>query len=514
MTPLIVDSFAGGGGASVGIEMALGRSPDVAINHDPVALAMHRANHPGTRHYVEDVWEIDPAEVTSGQPVGLLWLSPDCKHFSKAKGGKPVEKKIRGLAWVAIRWAATVRPEVIVLENVEEFTTWGPLGPDQRPCPRRKGRTFRSFTRALERHGYRVEHRELRACDYGAPTTRKRLFLIARSDGLPIVWPAPTHGPGRIPYRTAAECIDWSIPCPSIFDRDRPLADATLRRIARGLMRYVVEAAEPFIVKFRQNSTGTSIHQPLHTICAGGGKDGRPGTGGAMGLIAPALVQTGYGERPGQAPRCLDLHAPLGTMVDGQKHGLVAAFLAKHYGGPNGNPVDGADLRGPAPTLTGTGQVGPVAVFLARQFGTGIGAPADRPIGTVMPGGCGKTQLVAAFLQSYYRTGTSRSPGDPAPTLTTRDRLGVVTVTIDGQPYAIADIGMRMLQPRELFLAQGFHPGYRIDVLRPDGKTLTKSQQIRCCGNSVCPPIAAAIVRANCSSLAVPEGQLGLWEAA
>lgn len=254
---LYIDNFAGGGGASTGIELGLGRPVDIAVNHDPEAVAMHDINHPHTRHYCESVWDVDPRAITGGRPVDLCWFSPDCKHFSKAKGGTPVSKKIRGLAWVALRYAATVRPRVIMLENVEEFVTWGPITRDGRPCPQNKGRTFASFVNALRRHGYQVDWRELRACDYGAPTIRKRLFLIARRDGLPIVWPEPTHGdPASAevktkrlkPWRTAAEVIDWSIPCPSIFNRARPLAENTLRRIARGLQRYVIEAQQPFIV--------------------------------------------------------------------------------------------------------------------------------------------------------------------------------------------------------------------------------------------------------------------------
>jgi site-specific DNA-cytosine methylase len=276
MIELIVDSFAGGGGASTGIEMALGRSPDIAINHDATALAMHEVNHPATTHLVSDVWEVDPVEVTAGRPVGLAWFSPDCKHFSKAKGGKPVEKKIRGLAWVVVHWANVVAPRVIILENVEEFATWGPLGADNKPCPLQKGLTFKRWLSELERLGYVVEWRELRACDYGAPTLRKRLFLIARCDGEPIVWPVPTHKrvkayrdgradveklgsalvPDVKPARVAAEIIDWSLPCPSIFDTAkqikekyglravRPLQKATMARLAKGVRRYVVDAAK------------------------------------------------------------------------------------------------------------------------------------------------------------------------------------------------------------------------------------------------------------------------------
>ena len=262
MNEIIVDNFAGGGGASLGIEQALGRSPDIAVNHDPEAVAMHAANHPTTQHLCGDVWEYDPVAVCGGRPVGLLWASPDCKHFSKAKGGKPVQKKIRGLAWVVVRWAKTVRPRVIFLENVEEFQTWGPLTEAGMPDPAKKGLTFQRWMRELRACGYVVEMKQLRACAYGAPTTRKRLFVIARCDGQPIVWPEPTHGAGRIPYRTAAECIDWSIPIPSIFERARPLAENTMRRIARGIRRFVLEAERPFLV----------------------------------GHVAPTLIQTGYGE--------------------------------------------------------------------------------------------------------------------------------------------------------------------------------------------------------------------------
>lgn len=275
---LIIDNFAGGGGASCGIELALGRHVDIAINHDPEAVGMHAMNHPQTEHHCESVWDVDPLDLVKGRPVGLAWFSPDCKHFSKAKGGKPRDKKIRGLAWVAMRWAALVRPRVIFLENVEEFKTWGPLLEDGNPCPQRKGDTFRSFVRQLQEKGYVVDWRELRACDFGAPTIRKRLFLIARCDGKPIVWPEPTHGAPtsaavlakqRKPWRTAAECIDWSIQCPSIFERTKPLAEATQRRIARGLRRYVIDSADPFIVKLQQNSIGQPLGEPLHTVMAG-----------------------------------------------------------------------------------------------------------------------------------------------------------------------------------------------------------------------------------------------------
>ncbi|WP_175980018.1 DNA cytosine methyltransferase [Caballeronia zhejiangensis] len=435
---LIVDNFAGGGGASTGLERAFGRPVDVAINHDPEALAMHAANHPHTAHYCESVFDVDPDEITNNAPVALVWLSPDCKHHSKAKGGKPVDKKIRGLAWIALRWAAKVKPRVIMLENVEEFQHWGPLTAEGRPDPKQRGRTFRSFVNALERHGYRVEHRELRACDYGAPTTRKRLFLVARRDHLPIVWPTQTHGaPSSIgvqsgklqPWRTAAECIDWSIPCPSIFARDRPLADATMRRIAKGIMKFVVNCDEPFIVP-----TG-------------------------YGAIAPTLVQTGYGERPGQAPRVPGLDKPLGTIVaGGAKHALVAAFLAKHYGG---NESPGASLRDPISTITTQDHHHLVRAFLIKYYGN------DKD-GVEMHG--------------------------PLHTVPTHDRFGLVTV--HGEDYAIVDIGMRMLTPRELARGQGFPESYVLDPMF-NGKPLSKTSQVRMIGNSVCPDLATALIVAN-----------------
>lgn len=445
MKELIVDSFAGGGGASTGIEWALGRSPDIAINHSPEAVAMHAINHPDTRHFCEDVWQVDPVEATGGKPVGLAWFSPDCTHFSKAKGGKPRSKKIRGLAWVVYRWAKAVRPRVIMLENVEEFADWGPLLDDGRPCPIRRGLTFRRWWRQLQNLGYELDARELRACDYGAPTSRKRLFIIARCDGQPIRWPDATHGPGLQPYRTAAECIDWSLPCPSIFGRKKALAEATLRRIAHGVMRYVVNARQPFLVmSLDHQSSGPSgglagAQDPLTTITSKA----------RHCLISPTLIQTGYGERPGQAPRVPGLEKPLGTVVSGQKHALVAAFLAKHYGGV-------------------------------------VGQPLDRTIGTITARD--HHSLVQAFLVAYYGNERDGRPLDePMGTIVSRDRFGLVTV--HGQPHYIADIGMRMLQPPELFRAQGF----------PDDVKLigTKTSQVELCGNSVSPPTAAALVRAN-----------------
>jgi len=422
---LIVDSFAGGGGASLGIELALGRSPDIAINHDPEAIAMHSENHPQTRHFCESVWKVDPTEACAGRRVGLAWFSPDCTHFSKAKGGKPRSKKSRALAWIVVRWATAVRPRVIVCENVTEFQDWGPLDADGRPCPIRKGFTFRRWKARLEGLGYVVELRALRACDYGAPTTRKRLFVIARCDGQPIAWPEATHGPGLAPYRTAAECIDWTIPVPSVFERDRPLADASMRRIARGIQKFVFDAERPFVV---------------------------PGAGGV-----PYLIHRSNGERPGQAPRIYDIQQPLGTIVaQGQKHAMCVAFLAKHFGG-RGSP--GSSLARPMDTIT------------CRDHHA----------------------LVRALIVKYYGTGGGLDLREPLHTITTRDRFQLVTVA--GQRYSLADIGQRMLAPRELYRAQGFPDTYVIDSA--GGRPITKTDQVEKVGNSVAPPIAAAIVRAN-----------------
>ena len=541
---LIIDNFAGGGGTSTGLEAAFGRPVDIAINHDPEALAMHAVNHPHTTHLCESVWDVDPIKVTGNQPVGLVWLSPDCKHFSKAKGGTPVEKKIRGLAWVALRWAAKTKARVIALENVEEFKTWGPLqiaaDGTARPDPARKGKTFESFVRQLQGLGYVVDWRELRACDYGAPTIRKRFFLVARRDHIAIAWPKPSHGAPtskevkagkRLPWRTAAECIDWSIPCPSIFERKRPLAEATLRRVAKGVVRYVIDAANPFIVPAEalvapfltehanaSNQRVFSADEPLRTQCA-------QVKGGHFALVAPTLVQTGYGEREGQAPRALDLHRPLGTVVNGQKHALVSAFLAKHFTGVVGSDlqdpiatvtsvdhhslvsahlvhyhsdkraeeVRASDLREPIKTQTTANRHAVVTSNLVKLRGTSTAQASDEPLHTVSAGGLHFAE-VRAFLIAYY--GSDQDPRLEAPMhpVTTKHRFGLVTV--QGEKYAIVDIGLRMLSPRELYNAQGFPADYQIEA-GPDGKPFTKTAQVRMCGNSVCPPLAEALIRAN-----------------
>jgi DNA (cytosine-5)-methyltransferase 1 len=555
---LIVDNFAGGGGASMGIEDAIGRAVDIAINHDRAALEMHLANHPHTRHICEDVWAVDPIEVTGGRPVGLAWFSPDCKHFSRAKGSKPVDKKIRGLAWVAVKWARAVRPRVIVLENVREFEQWGPLTAENMPCPVRKGLTFRRFTGSLRNAGYAVEWQMMNAADYGAPTHRRRLFLIARCDGLPIVWPAKSHGPGLKPYRTAAECIDWSIPCPSIFERKRPLAEKTLRRIAMGIMRYVVNNSKPFIVrvqhggdefrgqsidkplgtvtakhgyglvsphitKFRGQSVGSAPDAPLPTVTSGEGAARPAGAAHAMGVVAASLVQSGYGERDGQEPRANSIDTPLGTVVGRQKHAMVSALLSKYHG-QKGNESRCATPDAPLKTLDTSNRYGFASATIIGVGGAEYSAKpraADAPKGAVLPndrtaitvshltqfrgtnrGGGGDPHEpmpaitaqglhiaeVRSFLIKYYTSGKNILPVDgPAPTITTHDRIGLVTV--EGVDYAIVDIGLRMLTPRELAHAQGFPESYIL--------TGPKSNQVAKIGNSVCPPVVTAIVRCN-----------------
>lgn len=497
---IVVDLFAGGGGASLGIEWGMGRPVDVAVNHDPDAVAMHQANHPCTRHYCESVFSVDPVRATGNRPVGLLWASPDCTHHSKAKGGKPVSSGRRGLAWVVVKWARRTRPRVIMLENVEEFADWGPLTAEGRPCRDRKGQTFLQWVGQLERLGYRVEWRRLRACDYGAPTIRQRLFVIARCDGLPIEWPEPTHGapdaPAVIagdlfPWRAAAECIDWSIPCPSIFERKRPLAENTLRRIARGMRRFVLEAARPFIVPVTHvgDDRVHSLDEPLRTITTA--------NGGEFALASPTLIEVGYGERPGQAPRAPGLQKPLGTVVaGGQKHALVTAFLAKHYGG---HETPGWPAERPLSTITAVDHHAVVTAHMMTLKGSDRRASSiTDPVRTICAGGT-HAALVAAFLAPYYGSGsgqTGRDLGAPAPTATTKDRLQLVTATIDGARYVVADIGMRMLAPRELFRAQGFPDSYIIDHTE-SGKRLSKAAQVRLCGNSVPPVWPAALIRAN-----------------
>lgn len=589
MKELVIDLFAGGGGASLGLEWA-GLMVDIAINHDPEAIAVHRANHPHARHFTEDIRTVDPLAATGGQPVGLLWASPDCKHFSKAKGAALVDRNIRSLAWVVVKWARLTRPRIICLENVEEFQTWGPVVAGK-PDPARRGLTFQVWVKALHKLGYDVEYRELRACDYGAPTIRKRLFLVARCDGRPIVWPEPTHGPGLAPYRTAAECIDWGLPCPSIFERKRPLAENTLRRIAKGIQKFVINNPNPFIVTYYgpkgddfrglplsqpvptqttenrfalvepfvaslnhtaenyQHFRGQRITQPLRTVTQSPG----------MGLIQPFMTTPAHSKTTGRAQYIYGMDEPIRTITassdkalvtaildrqfgrgaasetdqplptvtagESGKAALVSAFLSKHFGTTIGQQGDE-----PIHTLTGKVKHGLVTAFMAQHnsgFYDGPGRPADAPISTIthrgtqqqlvtsnlvkLRGTCQHGQEtvrpfptitaggqhvaeVRAFLVKYYGQGTGQTMSDPAATVTVKDRLGLVTVA--GQEYQITDIGMRMLQPRELFRAQGFPDSYNIEV-GPNGKRLGKTAQVRLCGNSVCPQLAAALAKAN-----------------
>lgn len=580
---LIVDNFAGGGGASTGIELATGYSVDIAINHDPEAIKMHKANHPNTKHYCENVWAVDPVKACKGHPVALAWFSPNCKHFSKAKGGKPKDKNIRGLAWVACRWAGLVRPRVIMLENVEEFKTWGPLGRRHHPIKAKQGNTFDKFVQQLTDLGYEVEFRELAAADYGAPTMRKRFFMIARCDGKPIVWPKPTHAPADSeevkagllkPYVGAYTQIDFSKPCPSIFDTSeeikekygiravRPLAPKTMDRIARGLKKFVLENPEPFIIQCNHGGERkpNDICEPMPTIT---GKHG-------YGVVEPYLVQCKFNNE------AQNVQNPIGTLTTVGSHLLVEPKLApiidKAYGGnyhgggskidepidtittvdhnrlvvpvlapymgtnttnhPGGNCKDpihtittgnqqclisptliqyhsetakgevrGQSIEEPIMTVDNSNRYGLVTSFLSKFYKSGTGQDLREPLHTITtsPGHFGE---VRAFLVKYYGQGTGQDIKEPLDTITSRDRFGLVT--IEGVDYQIVDIGLRMLEPRELYGCQGFPDDYIIDH-DYTGKTYPRSEQVRRCGNAVCPPIPAALVRANLPELCIAE---------
>lgn len=615
---IIVDNFAGGGGASTGIEMATGRSVDIAINHDVNAVAMHTTNHPDTLHYCESVFDVNPLVATAGRPVGLAWFSPDCRHFSKAKGSKPVEKEIRGLAWIVIRWALAVRPRVMMLENVEEFQTWGPLIAAEdgglRPDPARAGETFEAFCGMLSGGipaghpalaecceflgiaadgelakqlvaglGYAVDHRELRACDFGAPTIRKRFFMVMRCDSVPVIWPEPTHGDPKTPevqggklapWRTAAECIDWTIPATSIFDRKKSLAVNTLKRIARGIQRFVIDSPAPFIVKCNHTTTkgkydcfrGQALAEPLQTITkthgyaiavptvapfmAGNGgseyqakprpldkpahtilKQSRAclvapviarqfgasighradepsatitaGGGGKSQLVTPTLIQMGYGERPGQEPRVLQLDNPLGTVTaGGNKFATVSAFLAKHYGGNYTGP--GVSLDEPAHSVTTVDHHAVVASHLVKLRGTcRDGQRTNEPMPTVTAGGQHVGEVKTTLAADGYDEHRAQQTLEFLRQYCGEDCDGLVTV--DGITYRIVDIGMRMLQPHELYRAQGFPEWYIIDQ-DYSGKKYAKDKQVARCGNAVPPPFAEALVRANLPELCNRKG--------
>lgn len=544
---LVVDNFAGGGGASTGIELATGYSVDIAINHDPEAIRMHKVNHPNTEHYCENVWAVDPVKACNGHPVGLAWFSPDCKHFSKAKGGKPKDKNIRGLAWVACSWAGLVRPRVIMLENVEEFKTWGPLNRGHHPIKNKQGKTFERFVQQLTDLGYEVDFRELVAADYGAPTMRKRFFMIARCDGEPIVWPEPTHGPADSekveegllkPYVGAYTQLDFSLPCPSIFDTSeeikekygiravRPLAPKTMDRIARGIKKFVLENPEPFIIQCNHGGERrpNDIREPMPTIT---GKHG-------YGVVEPYLVQCKYNNE------AQDVRKPIGTLTTVGSHLLVEPKLApiidKAYGGNYqgaGSKVDepidtittidhnrlivptliqyhsetaqgevrGQTIKEPVMTIDGSNRYGLVASFLSKFYKSGTGQNLREPLHTITtsPGHFGE---VRAFLIKYYGEGTGQNIKEPLDTITSKDRFGLVT--IEGVDYQIVDIGLRMLEPKELYGCQGFPNDYIIDH-DYTGKTYPRSEQVRRCGNAVCPPIPAALVKANLPELCVAE---------
>jgi DNA (cytosine-5)-methyltransferase 1 len=580
---LIVDNFAGGGGASTGIELATGYSVDIAINHDPEAIKMHKANHPNTKHYCENVWSVDPVKACNGHPVGLAWFSPDCKHFSKAKGGKPKDKNIRGLAWVALRWAGLVRPRVIMLENVEEFKTWGPLNRGHHPIKAKRGKTFEKFVQQLNDLGYTVEFKELIAADYGAPTMRKRFFLIARCDGKPIVWPEPTHAPADSekvkagllePYVGAYTQIDFSRPCPSIFDTSeeikekygiravRPLASKTLDRIAKGLKKFVLDNPEPFIIQCNHGGerrpndirepmptitgkhgygivepymvqigqTGFAkdrskdVREPLTTIVSknehclieptlapymGTNTTNHPGgnckdpihtitTGNQQCLISPTLIQY-HSETSKDGVRGQAIKDPIMTVDSSNRYGLVASFLHKYYDG--GYKGAGETVENPLPTVTAWDHNSVVTANLIQMNNHCDGKDIRQPLPTITAGD-GHFGEVRAFLIKYYGQGTGQDIKDPLDTVTAQDRFGLVT--INGTDYQIVDIGLRMLEPRELYGCQGFPDDYIIDH-DYTGKTYPRSEQVRRCGNAVCPPIPAALVRANLPELCVAE---------
>lgn len=447
---IIVDNFAGGGGASTGIELATGRIVDIAINHDPDAVLMHKTNHPYTKHYCESVWEVDPVEICGGRPVGLMWLSPDCKHFSRAKGGKPVSKNVRGLAWIAVKWAATVKPRVIILENVPEFVTWGPLDKRNRPDERQKGRTFNSFVNALKRHGYEVDWKEIKCCDLGAPTIRKRFVLVARCDGRPIVFPKATHGEGLKPYRTAAECIDWSIPCKSIFERKKPLVENTLRRIARGLDKFTIKSDKPFIV-----------------TCNHGGESFR-----------------------GQ-----DLDKPINTITQKCTDGVVVPHISKYYGG-----IVGAGIDTPLPTITQVDHNALVESHLCVLRKNMDCKSMTEPLSTITTSAGHFAKIDTKIIkytggQELYHWTEVRELLNKYCGYSLADNE-LLLLVINGEYCFIADIGMRMLEPRELYNAQGFPEDYIIDI-DYKGNQYPRSKQVARCGNSVPPPLAEAMVRAN-----------------
>lgn len=606
---IIVDNFAGGGGASTGIEIATGRLVALAVNHDPAAILMHKTNHPYTEHFQASVWDIDPVAVCRSRPVGLAWFSPDCKHFSKAKGAALVDRKIRGLAWITLRWAAKVRPRVIILENVEEFQTWGPVRKGK-PVKKLAGTTFRKFIDQLTELGYTVEYRELIAADYGAPTSRKRFYMVARCDGKPIVWPKPTHsktGADGLPkWRCASEIIDWSLPCPSVFaskaqimDRYglkavRPLAKNTMRRIIRGVDKFTIRSGKPFIVQQKFQNAAQNIEKPLTTVTAVGahelckpllapvtvtntsnsvgGTVGAPvhtvTTAGNQMLVTPSLVsigQTGGGDRirdlrepvpttvskqeaclvspsliqyhteQTESVRASGLGTPIHTVDASNRYGLTCANLVEYYTG--GRPLD---VQDPLHTVTSHDREAVVAAHIAKYYGGVVGEKVGEPLPTVTA--IDHNAVCAAHVVKFKGDNVGTPPSEPLQTVTASagkeracsggtfavckaylakmrsgDDLGhwpeirallnefcgyaladddVLLLEIGGALYYIADIGLRMLSPRELYNAMGFPPDYIIDR-DYEGHEYKKSAQVARCGNAVCPPVASALVRAN-----------------
>lgn len=560
---MIIDNFAGGGGASTGIELATGRAVDVAINHDPDAILMHQTNHPQTRHYCESVWDVNPWEVTRGRPVGLAWFSPDCKHFSKAKGSKPVDRNIRGLAWIVLKWAGTVKPRVIILENVEEFQTWGPVRKGK-PMKSRRGETFRKWKEQLQVLGYEIEHRELVAADYGAPTIRKRFFLIARCDGKKIIWPERTHAPkdseevksGKCkPWRGAAEIIDWTIPCPSIFDTTdeikekygiravRPLAVNTQKRIARGIEKFVLQNKEPFIVPIgygERKGQAPRVHdikEPVSTVVSSGKQYL------CQPELSPFIVQVNH---KGEQFRGQELKEPIPTITGKHGYGLATPVMTAiavskaeqclampsliQYHTEQSERVRGQGMDEPIMTLDAANRYGLSVAYLAEYFQNG------RPLDVKSPLHTSTTKdrecVVETFISKFYKTGIGQKPDEPLHTVTTSaGHFGIVTVKmnrsemnlhhwnevrellnaycgyaiaedeillldVNGTLYFISDIGLRMLTPRELYAANGFPPDYIIDH-DYTGKAYGKTKQVARCGNAVPPPFAEALVRAN-----------------
>ena len=520
---------------------------DIAINHDPKAIAMHKANHPNTKHYCEDVWQVGPVQACNGHPVGLAWFSPDCKHFSKAKGGKPKDKNIRGLAWVACRWAGLVRPRVIMLENVEEFKTWGPLNRGHHPIKTKQGKTFNKFVNQLQDLGYEVQFRELVAADYGAPTMRKRFFMVARCDKRPIIWPEPTHAPadneavkkGMLkPYVGAYTQIDFSRPCPSIFDTSeqikekygikavRPLAPKTMERIARGLKKFVIDNPEPFIVQCNHGGDRRPLDtkEPLPTIT---GKHG-------YGIVEPYMIQ--IGQTGFTKDRSKNIQEPLSTIVSKNEHCLICPTQIQYHSETAQGEVRGQTIKDPIMTVDGSNRYGLVTSFLHKYYDggyKGAGESMENPLPTItawdhnsvvtanliqmnnhcdgkdirqplptITAGDGHFGEVRAFLIKYYGQGTGQDIQEPLDTVTSRDRFGLVT--IEGEDYQIVDIGLRMLEPRELYGCQGFPDDYIIDH-DYTGKTYPRTEQVKRCGNSVSPMIPNALVRANLKELCIAQ---------